>query len=66
MSESNKNIQDRTKQLNELLAWFDSDAFTVEEAMDKFKQAEALAESIKKDLMTLKNEINILKKKFSE
>ena len=65
MSELNS-IQDRTRKLNELLQWFDSDDFVVEEAMDKFKQAETLADSIKKDLMTLKNEINVLKKKFSE
>ena len=65
MSELNS-IQNRTKELNELLQWFDSDEFAVEEAMDKFKQAETLADSIKKDLVTLKNEINVLKKKFSE
>ena len=65
MSELNS-IQDRTKELNELLQWFDSDEFAVEEAMDKFKQAETLADSIKKDLVTLKNEINVLKKKFIE
>lgn len=65
MSEKN-NIEDRTRQLNEILAWFDSEDFAVEEAMDKFKAAETLAESIKQDLLDLKNEINVLKKKFSE
>lgn len=64
MSKESKTIQERTKELNELLAWFDSDGFTVEAAMDKFKQAEEIAESIKQDLMALKNDVNVIKKKF--
>lgn len=66
MSKLNKTIEERTKQLNELLAWFSSDDFTVEAAMDKFKQAEEVADSIKKDLTILKNEINVVKKKFDK
>jgi len=50
--------------LTQLVTWFDSDDFTLETAIDKFKEAEALAETIEKDLKSLKNEIQIVKQKF--
>lgn len=64
MSTPNKTIQEKTTELSELVAWFDSDEFTLEVALDKFKEAEALAESIEKDLKALKNDIQIVKQKF--
>jgi exodeoxyribonuclease VII small subunit len=64
MSKLNKTIQEKTAELSELVAWFDSDDFTLETALDKFKEAEALAESIEKDLTALKNDIQIVKQKF--
>ncbi|MEP7204686.1 MAG: exodeoxyribonuclease VII small subunit [Candidatus Saccharibacteria bacterium] len=64
MSKPNKSIQEKTAELSELVAWFDSEDFTLETALDKFKQAEALADSIEADLTTLKNDIQIVKQKF--
>ena len=64
MSKLNKTIQEKTAELSELVAWFDSDDFTLEAALDKFKEAEALAETIEKDLKSLKNDIQIVKQKF--
>lgn len=64
MSKANKTIQEKTLQLNELVAWFDSDDFTLEQALDKFRQAEVLAAEIELDLSTLKNEITVIKQKF--
>ncbi|MBC7869169.1 exodeoxyribonuclease VII small subunit [Candidatus Saccharibacteria bacterium] len=64
MSTPNKTIQEKTAELSELVSWFDSEEFTLETALDKFKQAEALAESIEKDLTALKNDIQIVKQKF--
>jgi len=64
MSLKNKSIQDKTAELTKLVSWFDSDEFEIELALDKFKQAEELAVDIEKDLSTLKNEINIVKRKF--
>lgn len=64
MSKENKTINKKTEELSELVAWFDSEEFTVEEALDKFKQAEALASEIEDDLNNLKNEVNIIKRKF--
>lgn len=64
MSSLNKSIQEKTDELTKLVAWFDSNEFTLESALDKFKKAEKLAENIEQDLLSLKNEINIVKQKF--
>lgn len=64
MSSTNKTIQEKTAELAELVAWFDSEEFVLEAAVDKFKEAEKLAADIEHDLKTLKNEINIVKQKF--
>jgi len=66
MSEANKTVQEKMSELSELVAWFQSPAFKLEEAVTKFKQAEALAEEIEKDLTKLKNDIKVVKKKFNE
>ena len=64
MSKENKTIQEKTIELSNLVAWFDSDEFTLEAALDKFKEAEALAATIEQDLKLLKNDIQIVKQKF--
>lgn len=64
MSKANKTIQEKTTELNELVAWFDSDDFALEQAIDKFKQAEALALEIEEDMSKLKNDIQIIKQRF--
>jgi exodeoxyribonuclease VII small subunit len=64
MSQANKSIQQKTLELTQLVAWFDSDEFTLETALDTYKKAEALAEEIEKDLTALKNDIQIVKQKF--
>ena len=61
-----KTIQEKIAELETLVAWFDSDEFTLEVALEKFKQAEALAQSIEKELSSLKNEIEIVKQKFDQ
>ena len=64
MSEQNKTVQGKLSDLSELVTWFQSPAFKLEDAVDKFKQAETLAEEIEKDLTKLKNDIMVVKKKF--
>ncbi len=64
MSKSNKTVQEKTIELSELVAWFDSEDFSLEAALDKFKVAEALAEEIEADLVALKNDIQLVKQKF--
>ncbi|MNL88347.1 exodeoxyribonuclease VII small subunit [compost metagenome] len=50
--------------MTELVAWFDGDDFVLEQALDKFKEAEKLAQDIEKDLTTLRNDIEVVKKSF--
>ena len=64
MSSTNKSISEKTTELTKLVSWFDSDDFSLELALDKFKQAEKMALDIEKDLLSLKNEIQIVKQKF--
>jgi exodeoxyribonuclease VII small subunit len=64
MTKSKQTIQQKTAKLNELVAWFDSEEFTLEAALDHFKQAEVLAAEIEQDLSTLQNEIEIVKRSF--
>jgi exonuclease VII small subunit len=63
-STQSKTVQDKLSDLSELVAWFQSPEFKLEEALDKYKQSEALAEEIETDLKKLKNDITIVKKKF--
>lgn len=64
MSKNDKTIQEKMNQLSELVAWFESDEFELETAIEKYKTAETLAGDIEKDLSELKNEITVLKTKF--
>jgi len=64
MSQENKSIQEKTAELTKLVAWFDGEDFTIEKALDKYKEAEKLADEIESDLNSLKNEISIIKNKF--
>ena len=64
MSKNDKKIQEKMNQLSELVAWFESDEFELEAAIEKYKTAEVLADEIGKDLSELKNEITVLKEKF--
>lgn len=57
-------IQEKMAELNELVSWFQSGAFSLEEALDKFKAAEMLADNIEKDLTKLKNDIKVVQKQF--
>ena len=67
MSDKSKtSIAEKTIQLNELVAWFDGDDFELEQAIDKFAEAEKLAAEIEADLSAMKNNITVLKKKFNE
>lgn len=61
---SDTSVQDKLTELAELVGWFQGASFKLELALDKFKEAEALAETIEKDLTKLKNDIKVVKKRF--
>lgn len=66
MSKQNSTISEKMAQLSELVAWFESDEFTIETATAKFAEAEKLAKEIEANLSEFKNEITVLKKKFDQ
>ncbi len=64
MSKQSKTIEEKMNELREMTAWFESEEFSLTEAADKFKQANALAKDIEKDLGELRNTVNELKQSF--
>lgn len=64
MSKANDTIQEKMAQLDQAVAWFNSDEFTLEQALEKFAEAEKLAADIEADLQSLKNDITVIKEKF--
>lgn len=64
MSLENKTISEKTTELTKLVEWFDGEDFSLETALDKYKEAEKLAVDIENDLKSLKNDIKIVKQKF--
>jgi exonuclease VII small subunit len=65
-AKNNSTIAEKTAKLNELVAWFDSEDFELELALEKFTEAEKLAQEIEADLLALKNNIQIVKEKFDK
>ncbi len=65
-NKSAKTVQEKIVELDVLMAWFDSDAFELEAAIDKFAAAEKLAKDIEHDLESLKNTITKVKRDFSK
>lgn len=65
-AKNNPSVSEKTIKLNLLVEWFDGDNFELEEALDKFAEAEKLASEIEADLLAMKNSINVVKKKFNE
>lgn len=66
MSKPSKTLADKQAELDELLAWFDSDDFSIEHAMERFEQAKKLADDIEKELTDYKNTFTTLKQRFDE
>ncbi|MGB4762712.1 MAG: exodeoxyribonuclease VII small subunit [Candidatus Saccharimonas sp.] len=64
MSKTDKTVSQKMSDLGELVAWFESDEFELEQAIAKYKEAEKVAGEIERDLAELKNEITVLKQKF--
>lgn len=51
--------------IEEKVAWFHSDEFTLDAAKDKFTEVKALAEEAQSRLMKMQNEVEVLAKDFS-
>lgn len=59
-------LTEKLAKLDEMVAWFDSDDFELEQALEKFTEAEKLAAEIESDLLALKNTISVVKEKFDK
>lgn len=66
---SNKKIeslQDKINRLSKMVAFFDTDDFDIEQALEKYKEAEKLSEEIREQMSDVKNEITVLKERFDK
>ncbi len=62
---SDKPIQAKLDELDQLIAWFHGDDFELEQASAKLKEAKELASGIEHDLSAVENEISIIKQSFA-
>lgn len=62
----NLTLNQKIKDLDKKVEWFNSDEFELDKSMEKYKEALKLAEEIEKDLKNLKNEIEVLDVDFSK
>lgn len=60
-----KSLNAKIEELDGKVEWFYSDDFKLEEAVEKYKEALALAKEVEKDLTELKNEIEVLDADFA-
>ena len=61
-----KNLNQKIKELDKKVEWFNSDEFKLDEAVKNYKEALELTHEIEKDLKNLKNEIEVLDIDFSK
>lgn len=66
MTENKLNLNQKIENLDQKVDWFYSEDFTLEKAVDNYKDALKLAKEIEKDLTNLKNEIEVLSQDFSK
>jgi exodeoxyribonuclease VII small subunit len=59
-------LQEKINRLSEMVAFFDADDFDIEQALEKYKEAEKLSEEIRKQMIEVKNEITVLKERFDK
>lgn len=64
MVKAAKTLQDKLSELDAAVEWFNNDDFALEEAVERFKKADALAKEIEGDLAKIKNEITVLAERF--
>lgn len=61
-----KSFQKKMAELDDILAWFESEEVSLDEAVGKYEQAKKLSAELEKELTEAKNKIEIIDKKFSK
>lgn len=62
---NNQTIAGKLERLEAILAWFESEEITIEESLKKYEEALALSQEVKKALEDAKNQVEVIKQKFS-
>lgn len=65
MSDKKLTIEDLIDELEQLLAWFDSDNVTVEQSLKNYERAQELVREIETLLTAAKNQITKIDLKFN-
>lgn len=61
---SNQNIREKLDELSRIVAGFDRDDLSVEDALAQFERGSKLSEEIEDQLKDLKTKITVLKERF--
>jgi exonuclease VII small subunit len=59
-------INERISELNKEVEWFYGDDFSLDQAVEKYKETLAHAQSIQKDLQSIKNEVVKIEQDFTK
>ena len=59
-------VESELARLDEMVAWFEGETFSLDDAIVHYHEAEKLASQIEARLAELKNEVVVLKKKFDQ
>ena len=64
MSQPKNSIAKKQAELADILQWFESENFVIDQAADQLAKARKLAAEIDSDLSQLENEITVLAERF--
>lgn len=63
-NDKQRTVQEKIATLETEVAWFSSDEFVLEQAVERFKTLSALSDEITNDLAVLKNDVEIVRQQF--
>lgn len=66
MSTNKPTIEERIQELEQLLAWFESDEVTVTESLKKYERAQQLASELEVALSEAKNKVTEIEVQFKK
>lgn len=58
-------LHEKIARLDEMIAWFESDKFELDAALERFEEAKKVASEIDEQLTNYKNTITVIKKDFA-
>lgn len=61
-----RTIAEKIENFEAIIRWFQGEEFSLEQAMERYQEAEKLSHEIETQLDTLKHDITILKQKFDQ